>query len=347
MMTKGVGIVGYPWYNGNSSSNNNWNECKNADSGNVITTCCPGCTDYDTPCSGCSTHNPPDSWAGDYLPDKGIYASDDSVIIYQQIQEIKNIGCEFVALSYWGSQKPQTVPAYQTWNIVMSSTPDPIKICPYYEDASYKQRSISTVEADITNILNITGNNIYTMNGKPVIFAYGPSSDSTYLNRWNTIRTYLANHGTPIFLIQKGSDTDGSPLNHSLADLYCPYQPADRLAYAGIDAIAISPRFGRYHCRPRLDCPDITGDWAGFEQNVITFYSSNAKIKLIETYNEWQECTGIEPATLYNHLEGPSGPSPKFTPAAVSYGTTYIDIFAKYFNPCSSVPTCVFGTAPY
>lgn len=323
MATPNLGIIVYIWGNGNSISNNNWSENIDADSGNTGSGCCHNA-------SSCSSHIPPNSWAGRYLPDKGIYISSDPNVIGQQIQDIKTMGCGFVALSYWNvSEKPQVKPAYAAWaDYLISIGETQLKVCPYYEDATHKSQSV--IEADIDSILNVTGNNIYKINNKPVIFAYGPSTDSTYLAKWNSIRQRKG-----IYLIQKKNSVN----DHSLADLYHSYEPANRYATAGNDCDAWSPGFWRYHCDKRLERYDISGNWTQCEQDIIQLKNSTATLKLIETYNEWQEDSGIEPARLINHLEGSAGqPSPAFTSAALSYDTKYIDLIAKHFGEGCNFP---------
>jgi len=54
-----------------------------------------------------------------------------------------------------------------------------------------------------------------------------------------------------------------------------------------------------------------------FTENVKSLAADGTPIKLIQTWNEWTEGTGIEPASL-----GKDG---------ANHGTTYIDIIAKCF----------------
>ena len=54
--------------------------------------------------------------------------------------------------------------------------------------------------------------------------------------------------------------------------------------------------------------------------------SLNVQFKLIETWNEWGEGSGVEPAleVVHNDANGP------FQPASPSYGNTYVSILGKY-----------------
>lgn len=328
MTTTNLIAIYYGWYDPN------WKECVPADSGNV-NACPPGSI---TKCPNPNDHTTmyPRRWAGRYLPNlKGtdnpataLYSSIDETIIRSQLSLMKQAGIGGLAFSYWGSQKPITVTALGKLFQVLNSPDNPypeIKISIYYEDQA--NRPLSVIESDVQYILNNYGSSpyFYKINNKPVFWVYGNNTLSL-AQKWNTIRT-----DKNIYVIQKefGSIWK-SYLN--LADSWHQYAPANRyvLTQAGTTKYVsgVSVGFYRYHSCMRLTRPDITGDYSPFENALIQMKNDGAQLHIL-FWNEWEENSGIEPATLFDHIEGGTNPFPQI---GTPYGTKYLDLVAKYFG---------------
>jgi len=328
MTTSNLIAIYYGWYDPN------WKECVPADSGNV-NACPPGSI---TPCPSPNDHTTmfPNRWAGRYLPNlKGtenpateLYSSIDETIIRTQLTLMKQAGIGGLAFSYWGSQKPITVTALDKLFQVLNSPTNPhteIKISIYYEDQA--NRSLATVEADVQNILNKYGSSPYfhKINNKPVFWVYGNGTLSL-AQKWNTVRT-----NKNIYVIQKEFGTAWKS-NLNLADSWHQYSPANRyvLTQAGTTKYAsgVSAGFWRYHACQRLLRCDTNNDYSPFENALIQMKNDGAQLHIL-FWNEWEENSGIEPATLFNHIEGGTNP---FSQSGTPYGTKYLDLVAKYFG---------------
>ncbi len=328
MATPNLIAIYYAWYDPN------WKECVPADNGNV--NACPPGTITSCPSPNDHTTMFPNRWAGRYLPNlKGtenpaieLYSSIDETIIRTQLTLMKQAGIGGLAFSYWGSQKPITVTALNTLFQVLNSPTNPhheIKISIYYEDQA--NRSLSTIEADVQNIISNYGSSpyFYKINNKPVFWVYGNGTLSL-AQKWNTVRI-----SKNIYVIQKEFGTAWKS-NLNLADSWHQYAPANRyvLTQAGTTKYAsgTSAGFYRYHACMRLARPDITGDYSPFENALVQMKNDGAQLHIL-FWNEWEENSGIEPATLFDHIEGGNSPFPQ---SGTPYGTKYLDLVQKYFG---------------
>lgn len=332
-ITPNLVAIYYSWYDPN------FKECLPADQGNVddCNSLGKGSEVYGCPDPNDHTTLFPLRWAGRYLPnlggaEDGLYSSTNPYVIRKQLSLMKQAGIGVLAFSFWGQQKPITIQALDVLFNVLNSKSNPhpeIKISIYYEDSS--NRNIDTIKSDINSIIDKYGNSpfFYKINNKPVFWAYTNSTLSV-AQKWSTIRT-----DTGIYCIQK--EFSGWQSNLNLTDSLHEYAPAVRVVTTQFNnivyAIGISAGFWRYHACSRLDRCDVINDYSSFENGLIQAKNSNPPAQhIIVFWNEWQENSGIEPASLYNHIEGSS--SNPFTQINPSYGNKYIDLVAKYFyNP--------------
>lgn len=292
-------------------------------------------------------HNPPLTWASNYLPDTDpllfnptneLYDAKDTNIIKHQLNLMKNAGIEFIISSWWG-QNSYEDQALKIINTFLQSTENPyktIRFCIYYEKEGFANVPINEINSDIDYIKSNFANSPYYLYGtnidpsypnNPVIFVYNADDITpSDAQKWKTIRDNKS-----IYTVLKIFPNWQNYTN--LGDSWHQYAPATAFEQAGSYSAYISPGFYKYHeLSPRL----LREDFVRFENNVISLKNANVPIKLIETYNEWGEGTGIEPAQLINHddING-------FTSAKPSYGTGYLDIIAKYFLICLPT-TCDF-----
>lgn len=326
--TPNLVAIYYAWYP------DNFKECLPADSGNVKV-CPPGSI---TNCPSPNDHKTmyPRRWAGRYLPNlKGtedpaieLYSSTDETIIRTQLALMKRGGIGILAFSYWGNQNLITVTALDKLFQALNSPDNPhpeIKISIFYEDQA--NRPLSTIVADVQNIISNYGSSPYFLkiNNKPVFWVYGNNTLSL-AQKWNTIRT-----NQNIYVVQKEfGSTWKSYLN--LADSWYQYAPANRYVTTQTGTTkfssGVSAGFWRYHACSRLTRPDTIGDYSPFENALIQMKNDGAQFHIL-FWNEWQENSSIEPATLFDHIEGGTGTFPQI---GTPYGTKYIDLIGKYFG---------------
>lgn len=280
-------------------------------------------------------HNPPKTWASNYIPDYGnitdpynrLYSSKDTNIIKQQLGLMKKSGINFVISSWWGQNHFTDGALDIIFNQVLSTKDNPypeVKFCIYYEKEGFADVPKSEIISDINYIKNKYANSpyYYKIDGRPVVFVYNTKSgliSETFeqeIQKWKEVRDE-----TGIYTVLKISG--GYKNVENFADSWHEYAPASNFKRIGNYSAFISPGFHKWHESPRLERENFTR----FENDVKALKNTNVQFKLIETWNEWGEGTGIEPAQKINH-DDVNG----FTVAAPSYGTKYIDILGKYFS---------------
>ena len=217
-----------------------------------------------------------------------------------------------VAISSWFGPQDYTDNVFRE----MINFNFPIKWCVYYEKEGYGDPSETQLFMDINYILSSYGGspNYFKIDGKPVVFVYGsPSDGASYAQRWRAVREQLN-----VFTVLKVFP--GYERYANYADSWHQYAPDIRFEQQSVYSAFVSPGFWKYNEQARLK-----RDPAEFDRAVARLASCGTQFLLIETWNEWHEGTQIEPGQLVNREDVP------FTPVAPSYGTTYIDIIAKYF----------------
>lgn len=313
--TPSLGVFYYPWTGGNPviSPTNTWKHWKDGN------------------------HNPPSTWDSHYLPDLGpsstfdpynrLYSAKDTNIINKQLGLMKQAGIGFVISSWWGqnSYEDQALDVIFTQVLPSTSNPYPdAKFAIYYEKEGFADVPISEIISDINYIKTkyASSSYYYKINGKPVIFVYNADSGGLAdAQKWKSVRDQ-----TGIYTVLKVFS--GYQTYADLADSWHQYAPAHPGGFEQQDnySALITPGFHKWNEQPRL----TREDFVRWENNVAQLKNANVQFKLIETWNEWGEGTGIEPAQKINH-DDVNG----FTPAADSYGTKYIDILSKYFSVTS------------
>ncbi len=279
-------------------------------------------------------HNPPKTWASNYIPDygsssdpyNGLYASRDTGIIKQQLGLMKKAGINFVISSWWGQNHLSDKALDIIFNQVLPATDNPyknVKFAIYYEKEGFADVPKSEIISDINYIKNKYGGTeyYYKIDGRPVVFVYNTKSglvSETFeeeIQKWKEVRDE-----TGIYTVLKVSG--GYKKVESYADSWHEYAPASNFKQTGNYSAFVSPGFAKWHESERLERENFTR----FENDVIALKNADVQFRLIETWNEWGEGTGIEPAQKVNH-DDVNG----FTVVGSSYGTKYIDILGKYF----------------
>ncbi len=298
-----LGVFYYPWSGGQSENWKHW-----ADHG----------------------HNPPKTWFANYAPDyvsgfvpsTELYSAKDPNVIKWQLGLMKKAGIDLIISSWWGQNGFEDQVLDKIFKEVMSAADNPypdMKFTIYYEKEGFANVPKSEIISDINYIKNKYGNSsyFYKIDGRPVIFVY--NADGGGINdaqKWKQVRDE-----TGIYVVLKVFT--GYKDNLGLADSWHQYAPTTSFGIHGSYSAFISPGYHKGDEAVRLE----RENFVRFENDVIALKNANVQFKLIETWNEWGEGTGIEPAQKINHNDGGT-----FTEAAPSYDTKYIDILGKYFN---------------
>jgi Calcineurin-like phosphoesterase/Glycosyl hydrolase family 99 len=273
-------------------------------------------------------HNPPNTWASNYLPDLNssvfdpsteLYDSSDQAVVTEQIREMERVGINFSISSWWGQTSP-TDTVFS--NIIANPENGPLKWALLYEEEGFGNPTVADLVSDLNYIkTEYTNDEDYLkIDGKPVIFVYNAEHTGSNaledLDRWKQARQqtdfYVVFKVDPLLLGANPEDMDS----------WYQYAPAVRYEIQGSYSAMVSPGFWKYHESPRLE-RDVTE----FDLAVRELEASNVQFKLIETWNEWGEGTGVEPAQTIIH-DDVNG----FSAAEQSYGDTYLNILARYFG---------------
>lgn len=269
----------YPWYE-NSTVDGTWSDWNN------------------------HGHKPPQNWFSQYLPDPNpavfdpateLYSSNDDGIIYWQLRKLAEAK-EEVAISSWWGQGHRTDTAFKhIITDVMNRTDNPypnLRWALYYEKEGSGNPTVAELVSDLNYIkTNYAGQPGYLkIGGKPVIFvnnaAHAGSDPLEDLSRWKQARSetgfYVVMKADPLSKGARALDMDG----------WYEYAPAEAHYRARSPYYSfVSPGFWLNGAAERL-----TRDAAAFETAVKSMVASDATWKLTETWNEWGEGTGVEPA---------------------------------------------------
>jgi hypothetical protein len=293
----------------------NWTDCTEADQGNR-NSC--GINNI-TPCNQCH-HVLPTRWAGRYLPDLGLYETADANVMKQHFQWMQDAGIGFIIFSWWGQGSISDTALSTLLNVIPNFN---LKFVIYYENEAYGNPNIS---ADIDYLNNKCFNNsqYLKVNGKPSVWVYNQNLASD-AQRWIAIR-----NSKGLYVVLK--EVPGWQTINGI-DAWHQYAPASRY---GITKTAtnkfssfVSPGFYRYHSCERLQRCDLNNTWQDFDNVLNTMKNDGCAWHTIQTFNEWMECSGIEPAAFYDHVTTGTNPYPKVNN---TYGTKYLDLIKKYFG---------------
>jgi acid phosphatase type 7 len=277
-------------------------------------------------------HTPPQNWFSEYLPDPNpsafdpaneLYSSSNDAILYWQLRKLKEAKQEVAIASWWGQTHKTNRAFGKIITDVMNRADNPypnLRWAAYYEKEGFGNPPLSELVADLNYIKNnyATQKGYLKINGKPVIFVYNAAhtgfSPSEDLSRWQQAREQ-----TGFYVVMKRDPLTSS--NAGTMDGWHEYAPAVRKGGTAPYWYFVSPGFWLNGTTERL-----TRDAAAFETAVRDMINSNATWKLTETWNEWGEGSGVEPADQVNQV--PSG-SATLKSGGYPFKNLYIDILNR------------------
>jgi hypothetical protein len=259
-------------------------------------------------------------------PSVQLYDSNNVRVVKKQLTLMKQAGIQFAISSWWGQKSYEDLAFDNILANVMPATDNPnpdLKWTIYYEMEGFSDPTLEYLLSDLNYIKNkYTSSPSYMkINGKPVIFVYNaahayndPLND---LDRWKQ-----AGAETGFFVVMKVEPLSKGA-DPSDMDGWHQYNPALRYDQQRSYYASVSPGYWKWHEDARL-----VRNVAEFESAVSKLASANVQFKLVETWNEWGEGSGVEPAqeVVHNDADGP------FQPASASYGNMYVNILGKYLG---------------
>jgi hypothetical protein len=312
-----LGTFYYPWYGGKDEEYGSWSV---------------------------DSHSPPKSWRANYLPDidptnfdpaNELYSSGDPVVIKKQLGWMKQAGIQFSVASWFGPESGTDDDMRTIFSTIMPASDNPhpdMKWAMLYEDEGSANPSVDTIVGDLNYIQQTYVSKPYYLkiDGKPVVFVY--NSDATTnaealddVARWKEARTK-----TGFYVVMLDALFSVSPLdagaNPADADSWYHYAPGKYFDQLGSYSASVSPGYWKYHENPELA---EARDPVQFETAVQQLKVANVPLKLITTWNEYPEGSGVEPATEVIHddeNEFRLQTNTKWKPSSV-----WIDILGKYF----------------
>ena len=239
-----------------------------------------------------------------------------------------NYGNFNVAISSWWGQGHYTDQRFQSYLNAAHGTP--LQFAPYYEaegnTTTATPGSPNPPATQITSDLNYIASNYISdpnylwVNNKPVIFVYADASDGcSMVDRWTQANAASA---TQFYVVLKVFSGYASCANQP--DNWHQYAPASREQKHLPHSFVISPGYWKYSDANPL----LPRDVSAFATAVNDMNCSAAAFKLVTTFNEWGEGTGVEST---NEWSSPSG-----------YGQ-YLDVL---HNDTSCQPTPPTSSAP-
>ncbi len=286
--------------------------------------------------------SPPNTWFSHYLPDSNtaafdpageLYSANDYTNFKWQVAKMKEAKLEAAIASWWGPGTKEDVALSHILKDFMARSDNPypnLRWAVYYEDEGFADPAVSTLVADLNHIKSDYASSPYYLrvNGKPVIFVYGGQESAATSTRWAQANAQVGNAFYTVLKVHSGYISDADQ-----PDSWHQYAPAVRTDNQGKYSFSVSPGFW-------LDNPGsaerLARDSAAFTSAVNQMNASSATWRLVETWNEWGEGSGVEPAQKVK-FNSATGKDELDTSAPAAYGVQnsnlYIDILRNTLPP--------------
>lgn len=259
-----------------------------------------------------------------FNPSVRLYDSNNVTVIKKQLALMKQAGIQFAISSWWGQGSYEDLTFNNIIkNVVLSAdNPHPeLKWTIYHEWEGFSDPTVEYLLSDLDYIKRkyVSSPSYLKIDGRPVIFVYNAThAYSDVIDEFERWKYARAQSGFFVVMkvepLLKGADP-------CAMDGWHQYNPALRYDELGNYYASISPGYWKWHE------DKLSRNVTEFESAVSKLDSANVQFKLIQTWNEWGEGTGVEPAQEIVHNDTELS----YQPASTSYGNTYINILGRYF----------------
>jgi hypothetical protein len=263
-----------------------------------------------------SGRQPPTSWASNFLPSisntfdpsKELYDSNDTGVILWQLGKMKQAGVDFVASSWHGRDSYEDKVLRKIIFEVMPRQDNPshdLRWSFVYEGERFVDPSPEDISRDLRYIKATfcTSNSILRIHGKMVLFVRGGGDDQVEFS-WKWSEAVQTVGG--FYLVLKVFP--GSSAIAQAVDGWYEFAPANRIQYDPYYWGYASPGFSQYNDTRR----SLSRNPEEFAEALQRLREANVHFALIETWNDWNQGTQIEPGTDIRTGE--------------NYGDIYIDL---------------------
>lgn len=245
-----------------------------------------------------SGRQPPVSWASNFLPSisdttdtNALYDSNDTGVILWQLGEMKKAGLDFVASSWHGRGSYEDKVLRKILFEVVPRKDNPFRDLRWsivYEGERFADPSLEDIVRDMQYIKGTfrTSDSILRIQDKIALFVRGGGNDQVeYAQKWSEASSRVGG----FYLLLK--IFPGSSSVAQIVDAWYEFAPANRIQFDPYYWGYASPGFSQYNDTKR----SLSRDPQEFEVALQRLREANVHLALIETWNDWNEGTQIEP----------------------------------------------------
>lgn len=291
--------------------------------------------------------NPPTTFFSHYLPEPGLYSSRDAGVILWQLSQMKEARQEFAIASWWGPGDRSDTALQFILGDVMNRPDNPypaFRWAVYYEDESdggnggAGDPSVEQIVADLSYIVDTLGAQpaYFRIGGAPVVFVYaGPSDGAGMAARWGEARARMAAAGRPVYVVLKVFP--GYRTVAPQPDGWHQYAPAVRIDTQKDYSVSVSPGFWL----DNGEAPRLGRNLGDFRAAVSQMAAAPVPFKLVTTWNEWGEGSGVEPARQTEIVNGVEQAA-----TGAGFGGDYVAALRDLLPPLEGAVTATAAPAP-
>ena len=262
-----------------------------------------------------SGRQPPSTWASNFLPAvfdtrapaRALYDSSDPNVVLWQLGKMKQAGLDFVA-AYWDGRGSYDDLVLQKILFELMPRGDnsyrELRWAFEYEKERFSNPSLDEVVSDLQYIKSTyaTSNSILRIHDRVVLFVRGGGDDQVlYAQKWSEAARRVGG----FYVILKVFP--GSSAEADAVDGWYEFAPANRIQFDPYYWGYVSPGFSMYNGTGRR----LSRNLNEFATALERLRESNVHFALIETWNDWNEGTQIEPG---------------FDAVGGSYGDSYVNL---------------------
>ena len=233
-------------------------------------------------------HTPPNDIASAYYPLRGLYSSSDTLVIAQQMDEIRTAGIDEIVVSWWGQGSPEDI---RLPEVIVAARADGIAVAVHLEP--YAGRTVASTVADVVYLRRY---------GVRTFYVYRPLD--LPIGDWAAAKGALHADGSTMF-------AQTALVGAAAAAGFDGVYTYDIVVYSGgkfarlcTEAHALkllcAPSVGPgYDARRGSGDPVVKSrrDGATYDSMWKMAIQAGADRVTITSYNEWHEGTQIEPAS--------------------------------------------------
>jgi len=238
-------------------------------------------------------------------PSAGYYDSQDPETIRRHIEEAKSAGIDAFICSWWGSYTPTD----DALAVILPIAEELDFLITVYVEKSY---DVDRAVDELAYVVETHGGSpaFLHQDGRPVLFAYGRTTDRLSSAQWASVREGLDDADVDPFLIGDGVGGDTLDVFDGLHDYATFIWPLDDVENRYESASLLCDLKGKLFAAtvaPGLDKAGIGQPEVFVDRRNGDFYRDLWEIAilnaadwvLITSYNEWHEGTEIEPSVEY------------------------------------------------